>query len=247
MAEKQRLDTLLVSQRLVQSREKARALIMSGNVYIDGNKIDKAGTLVYSDARIDIKADSIEYVSRGGGKLEAALEYLNFSVLDLVCMDVGASTGGFTDCLLKRGAKHVYTVDVGYGQLHWRLRQDRRVTVFERTNIRYMKYDRIPEPIDIATIDVSFISLKIVVPAVLPFLKPNAVMLSLIKPQFEIGRGRVGKGGVVKEKEAREAVVEDLTLFFNTTGLNCGPVIPSPIIGPKGNQEYMILLSKKGL
>jgi 23S rRNA (cytidine1920-2'-O)/16S rRNA (cytidine1409-2'-O)-methyltransferase len=157
-------------------------------------------------------------------------------------MDVGASTGGFTDCLLQRGADHVYAVDVGYGQLAWKLRQDPRVTVIERTNIRHLTTDRVPARLDLATIDTSFISLKIVVPATLPFLKPGGAMLALIKPQFEVGRGQVGKGGVVRDPRQHEMVVEGLTDFFIEQGLQCGAVIPSPIKGPKGNREFIILL-----
>jgi 23S rRNA (cytidine1920-2'-O)/16S rRNA (cytidine1409-2'-O)-methyltransferase len=159
-------------------------------------------------------------------------------------MDVGASTGGFTDCLLQRGAKHVYAVDVGYGQLAWKLRQDPRVTVNERTNIRHLTTAQVPAPLDLATIDTAFISLKIVVPATLPFLKPDGLLLALIKPQFEVGRGQVGKGGVVRDPLQREAVILELRRFFEAQGLSCGPVTPSPIRGPKGNQEYVILLRR---
>jgi 23S rRNA (cytidine1920-2'-O)/16S rRNA (cytidine1409-2'-O)-methyltransferase len=182
-------------------------------------------------------------VSRGGLKLEGALNRFGLAVEGWVCMDVGASTGGFTDCLLQRGASRVYAVDVGYGQIAWRLRRDPRVTVIERTNIRYMPAERLPEPIDLITIDVSFISLKIVVPAVLRFLKPGGRILPLIKPQFEVGKGQVGKGGVVTDPQLHSRVIAELDLFFRGLGLACSEAIPSPIEGPKGNREFFMLLN----
>jgi 23S rRNA (cytidine1920-2'-O)/16S rRNA (cytidine1409-2'-O)-methyltransferase len=239
---KKRLDLALMDQGLSASREKAQALIMAGKVLVDGRRIDKPGAAVHTDATIVVKNDTANFVSRGGLKLEAALDHIKLDIKGWVCLDVGASTGGFTDCLLQRGAKHVYAVDVGYGQLDWRLRQDSRVTPIERTNIRHLHTDRLPERVDLATIDVSFISLKIVVPAVVAFLKPRAEILALIKPQFEVGKGLVGKGGVVKEAHLRDKVVEDLSHFFRTQGLLCGSIVPSPILGPKGNQESIIHL-----
>lgn len=243
MPDKQRLDTLLVDTGLIASRTRAKALVMAGKIFVDGERIDKPGTMVSIDASIDVKGDDLPYVSRGGLKLAAAIESLSLHLHQWVCLDVGASTGGFTDCMLQNGASRVYAVDVGYGQLAWSLRQDPRVIPIERTNIRHMPIDRIPEPVDLATIDASFISLKIVVPVVLKFLKPNGRILALIKPQFEVGRGQVGKGGVVKDPQLHEAVIQDLTEFFTNQGLICGPVIQSPILGPKGNMEFIILLN----
>jgi len=243
MPVKKRIDLLLVEKGLVTSRQRAQALIMAGKVLVGTQRIDKPGTTVNPDAEIILKDESLPYVSRGGLKLEGALKALELPVRNLVCLDVGASTGGFTDCLLQRGAGKVYAVDVGYGQLAWALRQDKRVTAIERTNIRHMDPGLISEPVDLATIDVSFISLRIVVPAVLKFLKPKGKIIALIKPQFEVGKGNVGKGGVVKNPDLRKAVIEDLIVFFEMHNLECGTVVPSPILGPKGNQEYLILLS----
>ena len=233
----------MLEKDLAPSRQRAKALIMAGKVLVDGVAMDKPGTSVSIHADIRIKGEDLAYVSRGGLKLEGALEVLKISVQDLVCLDIGASTGGFTDCLLQHGAAKVYAVDVGYGQLAWRLRQDDRVVVIERTNIRHMPVDRIPEAADLATIDVSFISLRIVVPAVLKFLKPGGQILALIKPQFEVGKGKVGKGGVVRDAGLRESVISGLIECFRQLGLACGPVIPSSILGPKGNQEYILPLT----
>jgi 23S rRNA (cytidine1920-2'-O)/16S rRNA (cytidine1409-2'-O)-methyltransferase len=186
------------------------------------------------------------YVSRGGLKLEAAINALQLDVSGFICLDVGASTGGFTDCLLTRGAQQVYAVDVGYGQIAWKLRQDARVVVIERTNIRNMSVDALPHPVDLTTIDVSFISLKIVVPAVLKYLKSDARILALIKPQFEVGKDQVGKGGVVRDKTLHSRVIENLSGFFANIGLMCDSVFPSPLLGPKGNREFFILLKTSG-
>jgi 23S rRNA (cytidine1920-2'-O)/16S rRNA (cytidine1409-2'-O)-methyltransferase len=239
---KKRLDLLLVEKGLAESRQKARSLIMAGKVLVDTRIVDKPGVAISVNAQIVVKNNDLAYVSRGGLKLEAALKALPLSVQDLVCLDVGASTGGFTDCLLKHGAVRVYAVDVGYGQLAWSLRQDPRVHVIERTNIRVMPADQIPESADLITIDTSFISLKIVVPAVRKFLTPKGRILALIKPQFEVGKGNVGKGGVVKDASQHAAVIESLIINFKDQGFGCGPVVPSPILGPKGNQEFIILL-----
>jgi 23S rRNA (cytidine1920-2'-O)/16S rRNA (cytidine1409-2'-O)-methyltransferase len=233
----------MLEKDLAPSRQRGQALIMAGKVLVDGAIVDKPGTSVSIDADIKVKGEDLAYVSRGGLKLAGALEALKISVQDLVCLDIGASTGGFTDCLLQNGAAKVYAVDVGYGQLAWRLRQDHRVVVIERTNIRHMPADCIPEAADLATIDVSFISLRIVVPAVLKFLKPGGQILALIKPQFEVGKGKVGKGGVIRDAALRESVVNGLIEFFHQLGLTCGPVIPSSILGPKGNQEYILRLT----
>ena len=236
---------MLVDIGLADSRRQARTWIMSGEVLVHQVPVTKPGTQIPADSPITVRAKPIAYVSRGGLKLEAALNSYALSVNGLICLDVGASTGGFTDCLLQKGAGHVYAVDVGYGQLAWKLRQDPRVTAIERTNIRYMKETVIPEPIDLAAIDTSFISLKIVIPSVLKFLKPNGMLLALIKPQFEVGKGKVGKGGIVREEFMRAEVLKDLSIFFNKIGLFFKPPIPSPILGSKGNMEYLILLSSK--
>ena len=243
--QKTRLDQRVVALGLASSRQRAQALIMGGKILVDQQPVDKPGVRVPESAEITIKGEDLPYVSRGGLKLAGALDATGFSVRGLICMDVGASTGGFTDCLLQRGASHVYAVDVGYGQLAWKLRQDPRVTVIERTNIRHLTAQQVPATLDLATIDTSFISLKIVVPATLPFLKPGGTLLALIKPQFEVGRGQVGKGGVVRDPQQREAVIQDLRRFFEMQELACGPVTPCPILGPKGNQEYVILLQRQ--
>ena len=239
---KRRLDLLLVEKGLAPSRQRARAMIMAGKILVNNQPAAKAGTLVARDDHIELKGEDIPYVSRGGLKLEGALNELSLHIADCTCLDVGASTGGFTDCLLQNGAARVYAVDVGYGQLAWKLRQDPRVVVIERTNIRHMPVEAIPEAVDIATIDVSFISLKIVVPAVMAFLKEEGFLLALIKPQFEVGKDQVGKGGVVRDPKLHDRVIEDLSSFFTGTGLSCENVIPSPILGPKGNREFFILL-----
>ena len=233
---------MLAEKGLVKSRQRARALIMAGKVLVNGQPVDKPGVFVSADATLELKGEDIPYVSRGGLKLEAALNNLGLNVIDKVCMDVGASSGGFTDCLLQHGAERVYAVDVGYGQLAWKLRQDPRVVVIERTNVRHMPADALPDPVDLVTIDVSFISLKIVVPAVERFMKPDASILALIKPQFEVGKGQVGKGGVVREPALHRQVIDDLTDFFATIKLRAETVYPSPLLGPKGNREFFILL-----
>jgi len=215
---------------------------MAGSVRVDDQVVDKSGALISVGCRVEVRGNDLPYVSRGGLKIEGALERFGLDVAGWVCMDVGASTGGFSDCLLQRGAGRVYAVDVGYGQIAWRLRQDPRVVVIERTNIRYLPAGRIPERIDLVAIDVSFISLKIVVPAVLKFLKPQGRLLPLIKPQFEVGKGQVGKGGVVRDPELRARVLSELDRFFRGLGLTCSQAVPSPIEGPKGNQEFFILL-----
>ncbi|MBI9084306.1 MAG: TlyA family RNA methyltransferase [Desulfobacterales bacterium] len=237
-----RLDQLLVEKGLTHSRQRAKALIMAGQVRVDDLTRDKPGTLVSTLAKIDLTGQDMPYVSRGGLKLAKALDHFAISPQGWVCMDIGASTGGFTDCLLKSGAVRVIAVDVGYGQLAWTLRQDPRVVVMERTNIRHLPVDAVSEPMDLVTIDVSFISLKIVVPAALGFVKPGGVILALIKPQFEVGRDKVGKGGVVRDPTLHDAVIEDLSRFFDDHGLRCRGVVASPILGPKGNREFIIAL-----
>lgn len=242
MTGKKRLDTTLVERVLAQSRQRAQALIMAGKVLVNQQPADKPGTMVSSEDEITVRGEDMPYVSRGGLKLERALEYFAIDVSGRVCLDVGASTGGFTDCLLQHGAEKVFSVDVGYGQLAWKLRQDSRVVVIERTNIRHMSADRIPEPVDLVTIDTSFISLRIVIPAILKFMADSAGIIALIKPQFEVGKGRVGKGGVVRDPELHREVNERLCDFFLQAGLVSRGIIPSPILGPKGNREFITYL-----
>jgi len=218
-------------------------MIMSGKVLVNQTLADKPGRTVGAADHIALKSPPLAYAGRGGLKLEAALAHFHLDPNGLVCMDVGASTGGFTDCLLQNGAKRVYAVDVGYGQLAWKLRQDERVVVIERTNIRHMEKDRIAEPIDLATIDVSFISLTLVIPVVVGFLGPGAGILALIKPQFEVGKGQVGKGGIVKDPGQHRAVIDKILGFCKDQGLCCHGVTPSPVAGSKGNREFLLYLS----
>ncbi|MGB5985170.1 MAG: TlyA family RNA methyltransferase [Desulfobacterales bacterium] len=239
---RQRLDHLLVQRGLVPSRQQAQALILAGKVRVEGQPVSKAGQQIAVDAELAVAQPEHSYASRGGIKLAEALERFDLEVGDWVCLDVGASTGGWTDCLLQKGARKVFAVDVGYGQLAWKLRQDPRVEVIERSNIRYLTASHIPQPVDLAVIDVSFISLKIVVPATLRFLKPTGRLVVLIKPQFEVGKGQVGKGGIVKAPDQHHQVTENLKEFFRDIGLRCPTVIPSPIQGAKGNREFLALL-----
>jgi len=240
-----RLDSFVVDKGLVKSRHRAKALIMAGKVRVNDVLVDKPGTLIVDDAIVFVKQDDNPFVSRGGLKLEAALKNIPVSVKGLTCLDIGASTGGFTDCLLQYGAAKVYAVDVGYGQFDWTLRQDLRVTVIERTNIRHMAYEMINEKMDVVVADTSFISLKVVIPSAEKFMKDHTLVLALIKPQFEAGKQNVGKGGVVKDPEIRKAVIKDLKLFFKGRGYQVNQIIPSPITGPKGNKEYIISLNFK--
>jgi len=239
---KKRLDIALHDHGLAQSRERARSLVMAGKVLVNDMIQDKPGFPVGKDDLIVLKEPDIPFASRGGIKLEAALTAFGINVNEMICLDVGASTGGFTDCLLKHGAKKIFAVDVGYGQLAWTLRKDPRVIPVERTNIRYMSSEVISSPVDFVTIDVSFISLKIVVPAVLKFMKKDAGIAALIKPQFEVGKGRVGKGGVVKDVLLHNEVINSLSDFFSKAGLRVEGVIDSPILGPKGNKEFFIYM-----
>jgi len=256
---KERLDKILVSRGLVKSRELARALIIEGKVFADGKKITKSGTLVNETSEISLIEESQPYVSRGGLKLEAALDFFGIDVTAKIIMDVGSSTGGFTDCLLKRGAKKVYCVDVGYGQLAWLLRKDPRVVLMERINIRYLDKiireqekrfrgqefeDLIKGNIDMATIDVSFISLTKVIPTILGFLKEDGKILSLIKPQFEVGKGEVGKGGIVKEEEKRLKAVDRIRKELKDLGLRTIGIFQSPLPGREGNIEYFLYMEK---
>jgi 23S rRNA (cytidine1920-2'-O)/16S rRNA (cytidine1409-2'-O)-methyltransferase len=243
-SKKKRLDLAVLNRGFAPSRQRARALIMSGKVLVNRKSIDKPGMAVADQDEILVKGDDSPFASRGGLKLEAALKALEVIVTGKICLDVGASTGGFTDCLLQHGARKVYAVDVGYGQLAWKLRQDPRVAVFERTNIRHLPFETVGEPVDIVTIDVSFISLRIVVPAVLKFMKANAAVLALIKPQFEVGKGKVGKGGVVRDPRLHQQVLDELTVFFSRMPLLVSDVIDSPVLGPKGNKEFFLFLQR---
>jgi 23S rRNA (cytidine1920-2'-O)/16S rRNA (cytidine1409-2'-O)-methyltransferase len=240
---KQRLDLALVEKGLVSTRQRAQSLILSGKVLVNDIPVDKPGAPVIPQDTLKLKGTPMPFVSRGGLKLEAALQAFGIDVNGKACLDVGASTGGFSDCLLQCGARHIYAVDVGYGQLAWQLRQDPRVTVIERTNIRNMAYETIGACVDLITIDVSFISLKIVVPAVIKFTHPQTAIIALIKPQFEVGKGQVGKGGVVRDAALHAQVIADLTAFFQDLGLKRDNLCDSPILGPKGNKEFFIRLS----
>ncbi len=235
-----RLDRLLAERGIAESREKGQALILAGQVLVNGRKLDKAGAQVPVDADLRVLGEQMPYVSRGGLKLEAALDHFQIAVDGWTALDIGASTGGFTDCLLQRSCRRVYAIDVGYGQMAWKLRQDPRVVVIERTNVREIDPGLIPEPVDIAVIDVSFISLEKVIPPVARFLKPLAALVALIKPQFEVGKGQVGKGGIVRDEAAREAAKERIEAFVAEQGFEVKGVIPSPITGQDGNVEYLL-------
>jgi len=240
---KKRIDLAVVEKGLAASRPRAKALIMAGKIFVNERLVDKPGSTVSPHDTITLKGEDLPYVSRGGLKLEKALTEFEIYVDGLTCLDVGASTGGFTDCLLKHGARKVYAVDVGYGQFAWNLRNDPRVVLIERTNIRHLPLEAIPVPVDLVAIDVSFISLKIVVPAVLKFLKNGSIIAALIKPQFEVGKGQVGKGGVVRDPELHSSVLQDLTAVFEGLNFNVQAPIPSPIKGPKGNTEFLMALT----
>lgn len=242
---KERLDKIVLARGIAGSREKARALIMEGNIMVDGSPVTKAGTLIDSEAAVESKSREIPYVSRGGIKISAALKHFGISVHGMTAMDVGSSTGGFTDCLLQNGAKKVYCIDVGYGQISLKLRNDPRVMLFERTNIRHLDKERITDPIDIATIDVSFISLKLVLPKVMEFLGKNGAVLALVKPQFEVGKGEVGKGGIVRDEEKRMSAVVSVREYAESVGLKAAGLFQSPIAGQKGNIEYFLYLKEE--
>ena len=237
----ERLDVLLVRRQLFPSREKARRAIMAGQVEVQGQRVDKPGTSIPDDAEVHVIGPKEPFVSRGGRKLAHALDHFGLDPKGFVCLDVGASTGGFTDCLLQRGARRVYAVDVGYGQLDFSLRNDPRVVVMERVNARHMPPDAIPEPCDLITLDLSFISLVKVVPAVLPFLAPKGWLLALIKPQFEAGRDQVGKGGVVRDEAVRRRVVEQRTRDLASSGLGLVGIVDSEVPGVSGNRETFAL------
>ena len=241
---KERLDVLLVQRGLAPSREKAKAMIMEGNVFVANNREDKAGTMFDETVEIEIKGNTLKYVSRGGLKLEKAMTHFGISLDEKVCMDIGASTGGFTDCMLQNGAKKVYAVDVGYGQFAWKLRQEERVVCMEKTNIRYVTPEQIDDILDFASVDVSFISLTKVLGPARALLADNGEMVCLIKPQFEAGREKVGKKGVVREKSVHEEVIEKVIEFALETGFEVINLEYSPIKGPEGNIEYLVYLRK---
>ncbi len=242
--QKERLDQILVGRGLASSREKAKAIIMSGIVFVNGQKEDKPGAFFTSEAEVEIRGEKPRYVSRGGYKLEKAIETFGIRLDGLVCCDIGSSTGGFTDCMLQNGAGKVYAIDVGRGQLDWKLRQDERVVSMERTNIRYVTPEDIGEPADFASIDVSFISLEKVLPAVRELLREGARIAALIKPQFEAGRSQVGKKGVVRDPFVHEDVIEKVVLFAASLGFRYLGLTYSPIRGPEGNIEYLFYMEK---
>lgn len=243
---KERLDVLLVKRNLAGSREKAKAVIMSGNVFVDGQREDKAGTTFSDEVQIEIKGHTLPYVSRGGLKLEKALANFDVTVDGKVCTDVGSSTGGFTDCMLQNGAVKVFAIDVGRGQLDWKLRQDPRVVCMEKTNIRYVTPEDIGEPIAFSSIDVSFISLTKVLEPIRNYLTPDGEIVALIKPQFEAGREKVGKKGVVREKSTHREVIGKVAQYAQSIGFEIKNIDFSPIRGPEGNIEYLIHLKKHG-
>ncbi|MBE6984172.1 MAG: TlyA family RNA methyltransferase [Ruminococcaceae bacterium] len=243
MKHKERLDVLLVSKGLCDSRSRAQALIMSGDVYVAGQKCDKAGTAVDVEAEIEVRGNSCPYVSRGGLKLEKALRDFGVDPTGFVCSDSGASTGGFTDCLLQKGAKKVFAIDVGYGQLAWSIRTDPRVVCMERTNIRYVTPEQLGEPLDLSVVDVSFISLKIVLPTIKNLLKPTGQILCLIKPQFEAGKDKVGKKGVVRDASVHEEVLQNFLALSAQLGMSVRNLTFSPVKGPEGNIEFLGHLS----
>lgn len=244
MANKSRLDVFLFENKFIESREKAKAIIMSGSVFVDNCKVDKPGTLINIFSNIVIKDRKSRYVSRGGYKLEKLIFKHSIKLDDMICLDVGASTGGFTDCMLQNGAKKVYAVDVGYGQLDWKLRNDEKVVVLERTNARYLDNDNISDLINFSTMDVSFISVKLILKNIYELLDSSGRLLLLVKPQFEAGKVNVGKNGVVKDKKVHIDVIRDIYSYCKFIGFYVVDIDYSPIKGPKGNIEYLIYLSK---
>lgn len=241
---KERLDVLLVKKGFYPSRERAKASIMAGIVYVDGQKSDKAGNMVDVNAEITVKENLCPYVSRGGLKLEKAMNLWGFPLTDCVCMDIGASTGGFTDCMLQKGARKVYAVDVGYGQLDYKLRIDNRVLNMEKCNIRYLDPQTIEDPIDFISIDVSFISLKLVFPVAARLLREEGCLVCLVKPQFEAGREQVGKKGIVRDRKVHREVIEKVAAYAEESGLKPEGLTFSPVTGAKGNIEYLMYLKK---
>ena len=246
MSKKTRLDVLLTERGLLDSRQKAQTTIMAGIVFVNGQRVDKPGTQVANDAEIEVRGHVLPYVSRGGLKLEKAMQTFPLTLQDKICADIGASTGGFTDCMLQNGAKKVYAVDVGYGQLDWKLRNDARVVCLERTNARYITHEEIPDTLDFASIDVSFISLKLIFPALYQLLGDNGEIACLIKPQFEAGREKVGKKGVVRDPKVHLEVLENFLIHAKENNFTVIDITYSPIRGPEGNIEYLGYLRKNG-
>ena len=244
---KERLDVLLLQRGLPPSREKAKTMIMEGNVFVDQQREDKAGSFFDVEAKIEVRGNTLRYVSRGGLKLEKAMEAFGLDLSGCVCMDIGASTGGFTDCMLQNGAAKVYAVDVGYGQFAWKLRQDPRVVCMEKTNIRYVTPDQIGEPLDFASVDVSFISLTKVLEPAKALLREGAQMVCLIKPQFEAGKDKVGKKGVVREQSTHREVIEKVIAYARGLGFRVLHLDYSPVKGPEGNIEYLVHLANDNL
>lgn len=244
MIEKKRLDCLIFERGLAESREKAKVIVMMGNVYVDNQKSDKPGTMLPENANIEVRGEALRYVSRGGLKLEKAMAAFPIQLKDKITMDIGASTGGFTDCMLQNGAKKVYSVDVGYGQLAWKLRTDARVVNLERTNVRYLTPEQVPDLVDFFSVDVSFISLCLVLPVARKFMADGAQAVCLIKPQFEAGRGKVGKKGVVREQSIHVEVIEKIVGFVLEHGFSVLGLTFSPVKGPEGNIEYLVYLQK---
>nr|WP_225937299.1 TlyA family RNA methyltransferase [Myxococcus sp. RHSTA-1-4] len=238
------MDVLVVERGLAESRTKAQALILAGQVVVDDQRVDKPGTLVPLEAELRLKGEVLPYVSRGGLKLKAAIDRFGLDVKGRVCADIGASTGGFTDCLLQHGATRVHAIDVGYGQLHEKLRTDPRVRSRERVNARYLTDEDLPEKVGAVVIDVSFISLTQVLPSVLPFLEPGGLLIALVKPQFEVGPERVGKGGVVRDAAARQEAIDSVTAFVREQGLTVRGVMDSPVPGPAGNVEALLVADR---
>ena len=244
MSGKKRLDVLLTERGLQESRQRAQAVIMSGEVFVNGQRVDKPGTAVAEDAQIEIRGGTLAYVSRGGLKLEKAMATFPIDLRGAVCADIGASTGGFTDCMLQNGAEKVYAVDVGYGQLAWKLRSDPRVVCLERTNARYLTYEQVPDELDFASVDVSFISLKLILPPLNGLLKDGGHAACLVKPQFEAGREKVGKKGVVRDPDVHLEVLEHFLDYAKESGFTVLGLTYSPIRGPEGNIEYLGYLEK---
>lgn len=244
MIEKKRLDTMVFEKGFSQSREKARALIMAGQVYVDNQKADKPGTMYPVTVDLEVRGNVMPYVSRGGLKLEKAMKSFGITLTDKITMDIGASTGGFTDCMLQNGAKKVYSIDVGYGQLAWKLRTDERVVNMERTNIRYVTREQVPDEIDFFSVDVSFISLCLVLPVARNLMAEDACAVCLIKPQFEAGRDKVGKKGVVRDPKVHIEVIEKIAKFVLDNGFSILGLDFSPVKGPEGNIEYLIYLQR---
>ncbi len=242
--EKERLDCALVSRGLAESREKAKAIIMSGIVYVNNQKSDKAGANVKPDDIVEVRGETLKYVSRGGLKLEKAIKSFNISLAECICADIGASTGGFTDCMLQNGAKKVYSIDVGYGQLAWKLRTDERVINLERTNFRYVTREQVPDELNFASVDVSFISLSLIIPVMRTLLCDGGRAVCLIKPQFEAGKENVGKKGVVRDKAVHIAVIEKIVNIIKENKFSLLGLDFSPIKGPEGNIEYLCYIQK---